>query len=74
MDSLEQLSLYELDQILNNAFEENDYETVGLILAIKELSLQQHETQPRKKKRRQTRRISNPVWQTLTPILESHLE
>jgi len=74
MDSLEQLSLYELEMILNNAFDENDYETVGLILAIKELSLQQQETQPNKKKRRQNRRISYPVWQTLTPILESHLE
>ena len=74
MTDLCELNLDELEMILENALEENDFQTVGLILALKELCLEQQETQPSKKKRRQTRCISIPFCQSLAPILESPLE
>ncbi len=74
MVSLEELTRKERNELLRIALDANDYETVALIIAINELCLEQQEKQPSKKKLRQTRRISSPFWQTLTPILESHLE
>ena len=89
MESLQGLSQYELEIILENAFEANDFTTVEMILEQlaklfleqqkkelyleqqeKELCLEQQEKQPSKKKRRQTRRISIPFLQSLTPIPE----
>lgn len=75
MDSLQQLSLYELEMILENAFYANDIQTVEMIMErLDKLCLEQQENQPSKKKRRQTRRISITASQPLTPILESPLE